>query len=412
MIPNVATSATAPVGRSRTFAFTRSSRDGRRGHWQAAARGAVQARLVLRLAVAVALLQWPLDAAGLLPVSSGRLLGITAAVTLAALAVVAVDTWVRVRTERRAEPRQTVLLGSPEQVAAAWDSLRDLTRGRLSPIAGCLPDELPQLLDAIRPELVLALPGAATDGRVLQRVDWHLERVGIPLAVSAGLADVAPHRMAPLRLGRLGVVTLHPAGRSRTAVLLKSIWERTAATVGLLVLSPVLLALAALIRLDSPGPALFRQTRVGRDGRMFTMLKFRTMYVDAEQRRAELTSECDGPLFKVRADPRVTRIGRVLRKFSLDELPQLVNVVAGSMALVGPRPALPAEVATYDGDPRRRLAVKPGLTGLWQVSGRSDLSWAESVRLDLDYVDNWTLRRDLLIVARTLRAVLSHRGAY
>ncbi|MFT4287775.1 sugar transferase [Nocardioides sp.] len=411
MIPNVATSATVPVDRRRIPALPRSSRGGRQAPWRAAARGAVQTRSVLRVAVCVALAQWPLDAAGVLPLDSGRLLGITAVATLAALTLIAVGTGLRLRAERHGEPWQTVLLGSPEQVAAAWDSLRDLTHGRLTPVAGCLPEELPRLLVGIRPELVLALPGAADD-HGLRRVGWHLERAGIPLLVGAGLADVHPRRVAPTRLGRLGVVALRPAARQGAAAVVKSLWERIAAVVGLTLLAPVLLALTVLVKLDSAGPALFRQTRVGRDGRTFTMLKFRTMYVDAEQRRAELTSECDGPLFKVRADPRVTRVGRVLRKFSLDELPQLVNVVAGSMALVGPRPALPAEVSSYDVDPRRRLAVRPGLTGLWQVSGRSDLSWEESVRLDLDYVDNWTLQRDLVIVARTLRAVLSHRGAY
>jgi lipopolysaccharide/colanic/teichoic acid biosynthesis glycosyltransferase len=180
----------------------------------------------------------------------------------------------------------------------------------------------------------------------------------------------------------------------------------------LLVLAPLLAILAVWIRLDSPGPVLYRQTRVGRHGRPFTMLKLRTMHTGAETVRDVLENDVDAVLFKARRDPRVTRIGRVLRRYSLDELPQLVNVLRGEMALVGPRPALPAEVAAYDDDPLRRLVVRPGLTGLWQVSGRSDLSWTESVRLDLDYVDNWSLRRDVAIVGRTVQAVLSHRGAY
>jgi lipopolysaccharide/colanic/teichoic acid biosynthesis glycosyltransferase len=142
------------------------------------------------------------------------------------------------------------------------------------------------------------------------------------------------------------------------------------------------------------------------------MLKFRTMYVDAADRLPELRKSCDAVLFKLKDDPRITRCGRVLRRYSLDELPQLVNVLRGDMALVGPRPALPEEVAAYDEDPRHRLVVKPGLTGLWQVSGRSDLSWDETVRLDLDYVDNWSIGSDLAILARTVGAVLHHRGAY
>ncbi|MEN8704723.1 MAG: sugar transferase, partial [Nocardioides marinisabuli] len=195
---------------------------------------------------------------------------------------------------------------------------------------------------------------------------------------------------------------------------LKTAWERGACAVALVVLAPLLLALMALVRLDSPGPALFRQQRVGRDGEVFSILKLRTMHVDAEARLEDLRehNESDGALFKMRQDPRVTRAGRWLRRLSLDELPQLVNVVRGDMALVGPRPPLPGEVTAYDEDALRRLAVRPGITGLWQVSGRSDLPWAMTVRLDSRYVDNWSLRLDAWILARTVRAVLGHHGAY
>ena len=169
---------------------------------------------------------------------------------------------------------------------------------------------------------------------------------------------------------------------------------------------PLLLAIAVAIRWDSRGASLFRQRRVGRGGTTFTMYKFRTMRTDADESRRRLSptvNDCDGVLFKMRDDPRITRVGGVLRRYSLDELPQLINVVRGEMSLVGPRPALPHEVARYDVDPHHRLVVKPGLTGLWQVSGRSDLSWDESVRLDLHYVDNWSLALDLQIVLRTVR---------
>jgi len=194
----------------------------------------------------------------------------------------------------------------------------------------------------------------------------------------------------------------------------KEVWERTAAALALMVLAPTLAALMLAVRLDSSGPAIFRQTRVGKADRLFPMWKLRTMTVDAEQRRHELhhDNEVDGNLFKIRQDPRVTRMGRFLRRTSLDELPQLVNVVRGHMSLVGPRPALPAEVAAYESEVRRRLVVKPGITGLWQVSGRSDLSWEETVRLDQSYVDNWSLRLDLAILVRTVRAVLGQKGAY
>jgi exopolysaccharide biosynthesis polyprenyl glycosylphosphotransferase len=196
--------------------------------------------------------------------------------------------------------------------------------------------------------------------------------------------------------------------------VVKGVMDRLAAALGLLLAGPLLLVLMAAVRLDSPGPALFRQQRVGRGNDRFTMLKLRTMTVDAEERREDLVglNESDGALFKIRNDPRITRVGRMLRRFSLDELPQLVNVLRGEMSLVGPRPPLPSEVADYEYDVRRRLAVKPGLTGLWQVSGRSDLPWDEAVRLDLRYVDNWSPLLDLQILFKTGRAVLSRSGAY
>lgn len=177
---------------------------------------------------------------------------------------------------------------------------------------------------------------------------------------------------------------------------------------------PVLLGIALAVRLSSPGPVLYRQQRVGLGGQLYTMYKFRSMVVDAEARLAALqaANEGDGLLFKIRHDPRVTPIGRWLRRFSLDELPQLLNVLGGTMSLVGPRPPLPTEVERYDSSVRRRLLVRPGLTGLWQISGRSDLSWDDSVRLDLRYVENWSLALDLLILWKTAAAVLGRRGAY
>jgi len=197
--------------------------------------------------------------------------------------------------------------------------------------------------------------------------------------------------------------------------LLKGGTDRLAALLVLLLASPLLLGLALGVRLTSRGGALFRQTRVGVDGRTFTMYKFRSMYADAEARLAglqALNESSDGLLFKMRDDPRITRIGTWLRRFSLDEVPQLLNVVKGDMSLVGPRPPLPREVAQYGADVRRRLLVRPGLTGLWQISGRSDLSWEESVRLDLHYVENWSLALDLMIIWKTVFAVLRRQGAY
>jgi exopolysaccharide biosynthesis polyprenyl glycosylphosphotransferase len=198
--------------------------------------------------------------------------------------------------------------------------------------------------------------------------------------------------------------------------LVKALFDRLGAALALVLLAPVLAGCALAIKFDrhAPGPVLFRQLRVGRHGRPFAIYKFRTMRCDAEDLLAELqaANEHDGVLFKVRQDPRISRVGRVLRRYSLDELPQLVNVLRGEMSLVGPRPPLPSEVAAYPADMRRRLVVKPGLTGLWQVSGRADLPWEEAMRLDLRYVENWTLTLDLIILMRTGSAVLRSTGAY
>ncbi len=205
------------------------------------------------------------------------------------------------------------------------------------------------------------------------------------------------------------------AGHARGALAVKSVADRVIALLALVVLAPVLLALALAIRLDSSGPALFRQRRVGRNGEMFTMLKFRSMRTGAESELSALLgrNEVDGGvLFKLRSDPRVTAVGRWLRRTSVDELPQLINVLTGSMSLVGPRPPLPDEVAAYPAPARRRLTVKPGLTGLWQVSGRSDLSWEDSLRLDLSYIDDWSLALDTAVLFKTFGAVLRAEGAY
>ncbi len=194
----------------------------------------------------------------------------------------------------------------------------------------------------------------------------------------------------------------------------KAVFDRALALVILLVAAPLMAAIALAIRLDDGGPVVFSQARVGKDGHGFEVYKFRTMVPDAEERKAELAERSDyhGPLFKMRNDPRLTRAGRWLRRWSLDELPQLFNVLTGDMSLVGPRPALPEEAAMYGDHVRRRLAVKPGMTGLWQVNGRSDLSWDESVRLDLRYVENWSLMLDLQILWKTWAAVTRGSGAY
>jgi len=195
---------------------------------------------------------------------------------------------------------------------------------------------------------------------------------------------------------------------------IKRATDITLTSFGLIVISPVLAIIALAVKISDRGPVIFRQTRVGLDGTTFTMLKFRSMHTNAEARLAELRAQNPnlGMMFKLESDPRITRVGKFLRKYSLDELPQLFNVLAGSMSLVGPRPPLQSEVDIYEDHARRRLLVTPGLTGLWQVSGRSLLSWEETVRLDLRYVENWTFTLDLLIIWKTFFAVVAKRGAF
>jgi exopolysaccharide biosynthesis polyprenyl glycosylphosphotransferase len=263
-------------------------------------------------------------------------------------------------------------------------------------------------------DAVIVLPCPHLGAPTLRRLGWGLERSGTQLLVATGLVDVSRQRTTVQPVDSMPLLHVDHAELHGVRRMAKCAFDRVIAGFALVVAGPVLLLSMAAVKLDSRGPALFRQQRVGRDNTTFTMLKLRTMAVDAEERRAELVAlnESDGALFKIRNDPRVTRVGRVLRRFSLDELPQLVNVLRGEMSLVGPRPPLPSEVDEYEHDVRRRLVVKPGLTGLWQVSGRSDLSWEESVRLDLRYVDNWSPMMDLAILSKTARAVLARSGAY
>ncbi|WP_243058729.1 sugar transferase [Nocardioides sp. SR21] len=282
------------------------------------------------------------------------------------------------------------------------------------PISAGLDDLVGQA-EAFGAEAVLVLPCRELEPLALRRLAWRLEATGTGLYVGTALHDVDPARATLLTAGDLDLLAVRSAPSASAARVIKELMERTAAGVMLLLLLPVLLGVAIAVRRDSPGPAIFRQRRIGRDGRDFTMYKFRTMRTDADARLAELAelNESEGGvLFKVRQDPRITRLGGMLRKYSVDEVPQLVNVLLGDMALVGPRPALADEVARYEHDPRRRLAVKPGLTGLWQVSGRSDLSWEDTVRLDVHYVDNWSLGLDLRILCRTVGTVIRHEGAY
>jgi exopolysaccharide biosynthesis polyprenyl glycosylphosphotransferase len=262
--------------------------------------------------------------------------------------------------------------------------------------------------------VVAVCPTPGWTPRRLHQLAWNLEDMAAAeLVVDPGLMEVAGPRLHVDPVDGLPLLRLTRPTFAGVAWVTKHVVDRLGSALLLIIVAPLLLAIAIAVKLDG-GPVLFRQTRVGRHGRRFSMLKFRTMVVDAEQRLGELRPDNDGagPLFKLKHDPRVTRVGAILRRYSLDELPQLVNVLMGSMSLVGPRPPLPREVATYGRDAQRKLLVKPGLTGLWQISGRSDLSWEESVRLDLRYVENWNLALDALILWRTFGAVAGTRGAY
>ena len=280
------------------------------------------------------------------------------------------------------------------------------------PVGGL--DDVLALAAAHDADTIAVTSASETAAQYLRQLSWQLEGTGIELLVAPGLIEVAGPRLHIRPFEGLPLLSVEQPCFEGWRRVVKGGVDRAVAAVVLLLLAPVLLAITAAVALTSPGPVLFRQERVGLGGRTFTMLKFRSMVVDADRQLDALRGDniSDGLLFKLRVDPRVTPVGRLLRRLSLDELPQLLNVLGGSMSLVGPRPPLPAEVARYDTSVSRRLLVKPGLTGLWQISGRSDLSWEESVRLDLRYVENWSLALDLLILGKTGRAVLSRSGAY
>jgi exopolysaccharide biosynthesis polyprenyl glycosylphosphotransferase len=334
------------------------------------------------------------------------------------------------RARRRGDcMRRVIVVGHELAVVGITRQLRRERYHGLQVVGACLPprhdgnvglpvygtfDDVADAVDAANADTVLVLSCPELDGHVLRRLAWRLERDDIDLIVASALIDVAGSRTTIRPVDGLPMLHVEHPRLDGGARLVKDAVDRLGAVLLLALLSPVLLGVAVGVRLTSAGPVFFRQIRVGRDGREFRMVKFRSMYVDAEARLADIRhlNENDGVLFKMRDDPRVTPIGRWLRRFSLDELPQLLNVLSGQMSLVGPRPPLPREVAAYPADVRRRLAVKPGMTGLWQVSGRSDLPWEEAVRLDLRYVENWSLSLDLVIMLRTMTAVVRSSGAY
>ncbi|MER5859686.1 sugar transferase [Streptomyces sp900105245] len=299
-----------------------------------------------------------------------------------------------------------VCLSDPENAAG----IRELGL----PVVGGVGD-IDDVVRALGVSTVVVLPAPEFDASVLRRMSWTAAVQDVDFLLAPVLADVSAPRLTVRPVNGVPLLRIQAPNLSPMSRLPKELLDRSLAAALLLFLALPMLLIALIVRLDSSGPALFRQQRVGRYGDHFTMLKFRTMRPDSEDLRAELehlNQNSDGLLFKVREDPRVTRVGSFLRRSSLDELPQLINVVKGHMSLVGPRPPLPDEVEEYTPEVKRRLLVKPGLTGLWQVSGRSDLPWDEAVRLDLGYVDNWSMSLDLVILMRTGSAVVRGTGAY
>jgi len=294
-----------------------------------------------------------------------------------------------------------------------------VTHERITQTATGLPvlGRIDDVVDVIRDNdiaTVIFAEGSFASPAEFRRLAWKLEEMDIQMIVVPTLADVSSQRLEVRPLAGLPLVDVARPQAIDAGRWIKRAFDMVGAGLLLLLASPILLAAAIAIKLEDGGPVIFRQPRVGLKGNEFHCLKFRSMCTDAEEKLAALQAmnEGAGVLFKMTDDPRITRVGRFIRRYSIDELPQLWNAFRGDMSLVGPRPALPREVAQYDSDTMRRLDVRPGLTGLWQVSGRSKLSWDDTVRLDLYYVDNWSIVQDLMILARTAKAVVSSDGAY
>jgi exopolysaccharide biosynthesis polyprenyl glycosylphosphotransferase len=279
---------------------------------------------------------------------------------------------------------------------------------------GASGEALADIVTALGIDTVIVTPGACLSSADLQRLSWELESTKATIVVGGVVDRFAPHRLAAGTLAGVPVLTVGSSRRGRLENSVKSALDRVGAALLLVLAFPVIGVMALVLRLESPGPAFFKQKRVGLSGEPFVMYKMRTMHSSGGALPSVPLKPTAGNevLFKMRDDPRVTRVGGLLRRYSLDELPQLINVVRGEMSLIGPRPALYEETEKYDSRAWRRTAVKPGITGLWQVSGRSDLSWEKSISLDLHYVDNWRLSDDLSIAARTFWAVVRKKGAY
>ena len=338
---------------------------------------------------------------------------------------------------RRGQHLQTTLLVGHRSAVAALDEQLDREAFHGYRVIGCclpvdqfspnadafngLPvlgglDEVASVVLRYEVDTVAVLPCPELDGPALRRLGWDLEKTQAELLLAPAITEIVGTRVRIRPV--CGLPLMHMERPELTGVrrLGKDLFDKVSATLGVLFLLPVLVGIALAVKVTSHGPVFFKQERVGRDGQTLRMLKFRSMVTGAHEMVDAMVADSDsdgnGVLFKRRDDPRVTSVGRFMRRYSLDELPQLINVIRGDMSLVGPRPPLPTEVERYGFDMHRRFLVKPGLTGLWQVSGRSDLSWDDSVRIDVRYVENWSLTFDFMILWKTVGAVLRGSGAY
>lgn len=341
--------------------------------------------------------------------------------------------WLIAQRSKGAYSARVLLVGSEQSVSQVANELQRTPRAGYLVVGACVPSG--KVADTIAGTDIAIMGSVAAVDRAIRaanadtivvtstdelpadkvkQISWGLEAGRQHLVIAPSIADIAGPRIHTRPVAGLPLIHVETPRFSKGQLFVKRGMDLALSLIGVLIASPVLLVLALAIRLSSPGPILFRQTRVGHRGREFTMLKFRSMVANAEELLADLVdSDRDAGnevLFKMTNDPRVTRVGRVMRKFSLDELPQLFNVLGGSMSLVGPRPPLPSEVEQYADHVHRRFLAKPGITGAWQVSGRSTLSWEDTVRLDLSYVENWSLLGDVLILLKTVKAVVAPGG--
>lgn len=338
--------------------------------------------------------------------------------------------WLRKRRENNQLKERVAIAGPAALIEELAEKLLNDKQGAytpalLIPLSGKLTSKIKQESNFEDPAKTLkdhkldALIAVGTDtmtSKHLKQIAWNMEKSNATLIVAPGLLEVAGPRVHTRPISGMPLIEIEPAIFTGSQYVLKTLFDFVFATLVLVLLIPFFFIVALAIFLEDRGPIFFRQVRIGKDQKPFKMWKFRSMYVGAEKKFDELRIrsgyEINAVQFKLKDDPRITRVGKLIRKYSIDELPQFINVLSGDMSVVGPRPHVQTEVEMYDRHVFRRLYVKPGITGIWQISGRSGLSWEESVSLDLSYVDNWSIVSDSVIILKTLRAVLNPSNAY